>query len=126
MPYRIATDAGFEGTLQKIYDRELSRKPMLLVCVGSDLAIMEALNEYGRPFHQRATELAIPPLSLADAAEMLGLPAADAFDACLVSGGLPLISTNGRRARPPWTTWPLVLILSLPSYFRRGRPGEQA
>jgi AAA+ ATPase superfamily predicted ATPase len=91
MPYLIATDAGFEGTLQKIYDRELSRKPMLLVCVGSDLAIMEALNEYGRPFHQRATELVIPPLSPADAAEMLGLPAADAFDAYLVSGGLPLI-----------------------------------
>src|SRR5450756_265259 len=79
MPYLIATDAGFECTLQKIFDRELSRKPMLLVCVGSDLAMMEALNSYGRPFHQRATELVIPPLSPADAAEMLGLPAADAL-----------------------------------------------
>lgn len=91
MPYLIGTDAGFEGTLQKIFDRELSRKPMLLVCVGSDLARMEALNEYAHPFHQRATELVIPPLSPADAAEMLGLSAADALDAYLVSGGLPLI-----------------------------------
>jgi len=91
MPYLISTDAGFEGTLQKIFDRELSRKPTLLICVGSDLAMMEALNEYGRPFHQRATELVIPPLSPADAAEMLALPAAEAFDAYLVSGGLPLI-----------------------------------
>jgi AAA+ ATPase superfamily predicted ATPase len=91
MPYLIRTDAGFEGTLQKLFDRELSRKPVLLICVGSDLAMMEALNEYGRPFHQRATELVIPPLSPADAAEMLDLPAADAFDAYLVSGGLPLI-----------------------------------
>jgi hypothetical protein len=91
MPYLIATDAGFEGTLQKIFDRELSRKPTLLVCVGSDLAMMEALNEYGRPFHQRATEMVVPPLSPADAAEMLGLPAAEALDAYLVSGGLPLI-----------------------------------
>ena len=91
MPYLIGTDAGFEGTLQKVFDRELSRKPVLLVCVGSDLAMMEALNEYGRPFHQRATELVVPPFSPADAAEMLGLSPADAFDAYLVSGGLPLI-----------------------------------
>lgn len=91
MPYLIKTDPGFEGTLQKTFDRELSRKPVLLICVGSDLAMMEALNEYGRPFHQRATELVVPPLSPADAAEMLGLSAADAFDAYLVSGGLPLI-----------------------------------
>lgn len=91
MPYLIKTDAGFEGTLQKVFDRELSRKPVLLICVGSDLAMMEALNEYGRPFHQRATELVIPPLSPADAAEMLELPAAEALDAYLVSGGLPLI-----------------------------------
>ena len=91
MPYLIKTDTGFEGTLQKVFDRELSRKPVLLVCVGSDLAMMEALNEYGRPFHQRATELVIPPLSPADVAEMLELPAAEAFDAYLVSGGLPLI-----------------------------------
>lgn len=91
MPYLIRTDAGFEGTLQKVFDRELSRKRVLLICVGSDLAMMEAINEYGRPFHQRATELVVPPLSPADAAEMLDLPPAEAFDAYLVSGGLPLI-----------------------------------
>ena len=91
MPYLIQTDPGFEGTLQKAFDRELSRKPVLLICVGSDLAMMEALNEYGRPFHQRATELVVPPLNPADTAEMLSLPAAEAFDAYLVSGGLPLI-----------------------------------
>jgi len=91
MPYLLRADPGFEGTLQKIFDRELSRKRVLLVCVGSHLAMMEALNSYGRPFHQRATELVVPPLSPADAAEMLSLPAAEAFDAYLVSGGLPLI-----------------------------------
>ncbi|RKN49555.1 ATP-binding protein [Micromonospora endolithica] len=91
MPYLIATDPGFEGTLQKVFDRELSRRPVLLVCVGSDLAMMEALNAYGRPFHQRATEMVVPPLSPADVGEMLDLPPADAFDAQLVTGGLPLI-----------------------------------
>lgn len=91
MPYLIATDPGFEGTLQKLFDRELSRRPVLLICIGSDLAMMEALNAYGRPFHQRATEMVVPPLSPADVLEMLAVPAADAFDAYLVSGGLPLI-----------------------------------
>ncbi|MEH0818576.1 ATP-binding protein [Micromonospora sp. CPCC 205714] len=91
MPYLIASDPGFEGTLQKVFDRELSRRPVLLVCVGSDLAMMEALNDYGRPFHQRATEMVIPPLSPADVRDMLDLAPAEAFDAYLVSGGLPLI-----------------------------------
>jgi len=91
MPYLISNDPGFEGTLQKIFDRELSRLPVLLLCIGSDLAMMQALNEYGRPFHQRATEMVVPPLSPADVASLLELPAAEAFDAYLVSGGLPLI-----------------------------------
>lgn len=97
MPYLIANDPGFEGTLQKQFDRVLSRRPVLLICIGSDLAMMEALNEYGRPFHQRATEMVIPPLSPADAATMLDLPAADAFDAYLVTGGLPLIMDEWPR-----------------------------
>lgn len=91
MPYLVAADAGFEGTLQKVFDRELSRRPVLLLCIGSDLAMMEALNDYGRPFHQRATEMVVPPLSPVDVADMLDLPAAEAFDAYLVTGGLPLI-----------------------------------
>lgn len=91
LPYLIANDEGFEGTLQKLFDRELSRRPMLLLCIGSDLAMMEALNAYGRPFHQRATELVVPPLNPADIAAMLNLDAADAFDAYLITGGLPLI-----------------------------------
>jgi uncharacterized protein len=100
MPYLLANDAGFEGTLQKVFDRQLARRPVLLICIGSDLAMMEALNEYGRPFHQRATEMVVPPLSPADVAEMLDLPPAEAFDAYLISGGLPLILDEwpaGRR-----------------------------
>lgn len=91
MPYLIANDPGFEGTLQKLYDRELSRKPVLLLCVGSDLAMMERLNQYDRPFHQRGTEMVVPPLSPADVADMLDLEPAEAFDAFLISGGLPLV-----------------------------------
>lgn len=91
MPYLIKNDPGFEGTLQKIFDREFSRLPVLLLCVGSDLAMMERLNDYDRPFHQRGTEMVVPPLGPADVADMLGLAPAEAIDAYLVSGGLPLV-----------------------------------
>jgi uncharacterized protein len=96
LPYLIANDRGFEGTLQKLFDRELSRLPVLLIGIGSDLAMMEALNEYGRPFHQRATEVVVAPLQPADVAEILDLPAAQAIDAYLVSGGLPLVLDEWR------------------------------
>ena len=91
LPYLTNSDPGFEGTLQKMFDRELSRRRVLLLGIGSDLAMMETLNAYGRPFYQRATEMVVPPLSPAEVGAMLKLGAADAFDAFLVTGGLPLI-----------------------------------
>lgn len=91
LPYLVANDPGLEGTLQKVFDRELSRRPVLLVGIGSDLAMMEALNDYGRPFHQRGTEMVVPPLSPADVADLLGVAPEVAVDAYLVSGGLPLV-----------------------------------
>ena len=47
--------------------------------------------DYGRPFHQRATEMVVPALDPHEVADMLDLEPADAFDAYLVTGGLPLI-----------------------------------
>lgn len=37
--------------LQRAWDRVLEKKPVLLVLIGSDLSMMEALNSDGRPFH---------------------------------------------------------------------------
>ena len=102
MPYLAQEDPAFEGTLQKVFDRTLSRLPVLLVLIGSDIAMMEALNTYGRPFYQRGTEMVIPPLNPAEVAEMLRLPAADAFDAYLVSGGLPLILEEWPEGATLW------------------------
>ena len=79
------------------WDRELSRKPVLLILVGSDLSMMEALTSYGRPFHQRGTQLRVGPLNPADIAAMTGLAAAGAFDAALVTGGLPIICARWRH-----------------------------
>jgi len=97
LPYLTNSDPGFEGTLQKMFDRELSRSRVLLLGIGSDLAMMETLNAYGRPFYQRATEMVVPPLSPAEVGAMLKLGAADAFDAFLVTGGLPLICDEWTR-----------------------------
>lgn len=91
MPYLVREDPTFEGALQKFFDRTLSRLPVLLILIGSDLGMMEELNTYGRPFYQRGTEMIVPPLNPAEVGNMLGLGAADAFDAYLVTGGLPLV-----------------------------------
>ena len=102
LPYLSQSDPSFEGTLQKVFDRYLSSKRVLIIGIGSDLAMMEALNEYGRPFHQRATEMIVPPLSPAEVGDLLALNAADAFDAYLVTGGLPLICDEWSRGRSIW------------------------
>jgi uncharacterized protein len=91
MPYLVGEDPSFEGALQKAFDRTLSKLPVLLVLIGSDVAMMEQLNTYGRPFYQRGTEMVVPPLNPAEVADMLDLAPADAFDAFLVTGGLPLV-----------------------------------
>jgi len=102
MPYLAEQDPAFEGALQKAFDRTLSKLPVLLILIGSDLAMMEALNTYGRPFYQRGTEMIVPPLNPAEVAAMLDLPPADAFDAYLVSGGLPLVLEEWPRGADLW------------------------
>jgi AAA+ ATPase superfamily predicted ATPase len=103
VPYLMDDQGAFESVLQRSWDRELSRKPVLLLLIGSDLSMMEALTSYGRPFHQRATEMAIGPLNPADVATMTGLDAADAIDAALVTGGLPVICARWRDSEDLWS-----------------------
>lgn len=97
VPYLTVADPGLEGVLQRAWDRSLSRVPVLLLLIGSDLSMMAALNDYGRPFHQRGTPMVLSPLNPADLATLLDLPAADAIDAHLVTGGLPLICADWPR-----------------------------
>ena len=94
VPYLMGLDDVFEGTLQRSWDRFLERKPVLLILIGSDLSMMEALNSYERPFHQRGREMVVGPLNPAEVAAMLGLEAAAALDAALLTGGLPLICSD--------------------------------
>ncbi|TDD57618.1 ATP-binding protein [Kribbella antibiotica] len=91
VPWLVEQDGEFEGALQTIWDRFLSAKPVLLLLVGSDLSVMEALQSYGRPFFGRAATMAVRPLHLADVQAMTGLTAVDSIDAYLMTGGFPEI-----------------------------------
>ncbi|MGW0757224.1 ATP-binding protein [Streptomyces sp. NPDC002814] len=96
VPWLVEQDAEFEGALQTVWDRHLSAKPVLLVLVGSDMSVMEALQSYGRPFFGRATKMTVQPLHLADVQAMTELEAADAVDALLITGGFPEIVQSWR------------------------------
>lgn len=101
IPWLLEADPAAEGALQTAWDRHLSKQPVLLLLIGSDLAMMERLGDHGRAFHQRGAEFVLPPLNPAEVGEMLGLEPADAFDAALVTGGLPLVC----REWPRGATW---------------------
>ena len=96
------TDEGsraIESLISAAWERRLSRTPVLLVLVGSDLAMMERLTEYGRPLYDRAARLlVVAPLTPGDIAAIAGLAPAEAFDAYAVIGGLPAFATAWRRA----------------------------
>jgi uncharacterized protein len=89
LPWLAEQDTIFDGALQTAWDRLLSRKPVLLLLLGSDLHMMERLTAYDRPFFGRADNLLLGPLNPAEVGDALGLQAADAIDAFLLSGGLP-------------------------------------
>ncbi|MEV6910070.1 ATP-binding protein [Amycolatopsis sp. NPDC051071] len=91
VPWLVEQDSEFEGALQTVWDRYLSAKPVLLLLVGSDLSMMESLQEYGRPFHGRAARMLVRPLDPGDVQEMTALDSAEAFDAFLITGGFPEI-----------------------------------
>lgn len=97
-----------EGVLQAVWDRVLGRAPVMLVVVGSDLAMMEALATHGRPLFGRPTrELVVDPFSPLEVQGLTGLSAAEALDAHLVVGGFPVLAGGWGRAR------------TVPAYLRR-------
>lgn len=103
-PYLVAHDPSIEATFQKCWDRLLSRRHVLLILVGSDLAMMDALTTPGRPFHQRGTEMVVSALSPAESGEMVGARSAAAcFDAHLITGGMPLICREWPPGASMWT-----------------------
>jgi len=102
LPYLIESEPAIEGTLQKAWDRLLSKAHVLLVLVGSDLSMMEALGEHGRPLYGRLREIVVPPLTPAELDELLDLDAPAALDAYLVIGGFPRLASLPRHCEGIW------------------------
>ena len=101
LPYLIDSDPAIEATLQAAW-RRLEREPLLVVLVGSDLTMMEALNSYGRPLYGRLRELVVPPFTAAETADSLCLEAADALDAQVVIGGMPRLAALWHDGEDLW------------------------
>jgi AAA+ ATPase superfamily predicted ATPase len=100
LPWLAEQDPVFDGALQTAWDRLLAGRPVLLLLLGSDLHMMERFTAYDRPFYGRADSLVLGPLNPAETGDALGLDAADAIDAHLVSGGLPGILRAWPHATP--------------------------
>lgn len=102
LPWLVAADPTLEGVLQVVWDRVLERLPVLLVLVGSDVAMMDRLTDHDRALFGRAQPLVVPALDLADLAEALpGWSPAEVIDAAVVTGGYPrLVSDLTRRPAP--------------------------
>jgi AAA+ ATPase superfamily predicted ATPase len=98
-PWLTASDAGLEGELQAVWDRTLEKLPVLLILVGSDVAMMERLGQHGRPLFGRLQPLVVPPLNPAEVAQALPeLTAVEVFDAYLVTGGYPRLVSGLARS----------------------------
>lgn len=92
LPWLLEVVPGGAGELQRVWDQQLSRRPVLLLLLGSDLAMMEQLTGPDQPFHGRGTEMILRALTPGDVATMTGLAGMDAFDAYLITGGQPQIA----------------------------------
>jgi len=102
LPSLIESEPAIEAILQKQWDRSLEARPILLLLIGSDVSMMSALGEYGRPLYGRLTEMTIGPLSPAAIGEMLELSATAALDAYLAIGGFPRLAEIWQRGEDLW------------------------
>ncbi|MER6015420.1 ATP-binding protein [Streptomyces bluensis] len=96
VPWLAEADPGFDAALKTAWDMHLSDRPVLLLLLGSDLAMMDRLTSYDHPFYGRAGQYTVGPLNPADVRDATELDAASAFDAYLVTGGFPEVVTGWR------------------------------
>lgn len=98
--------AELEGVLQAVWDRVLEKLPVVLVLVGSDLAMMERIARHDRPLFGRVRELVVPAFDPAEVGTALaGLSPFETFDAYLVTGGYPRLVANLRASGQSMSKW---------------------
>ena len=99
-PWLIESDASIEGELQALWDRTLDKLPILLILIGSDVAMMQRVSEHDRPLFGRTQQLVVAALNPAEVASaLLGRSATDVFDSYLVTGGYPRLVATYAAAR---------------------------
>jgi uncharacterized protein len=96
LPWLSEQEPSIEGLLQTAWDRHLGRLPILLVLIGSDLHMMEALERYDRPLHGRVKPFIIEPLNPAEISGMVRTDPATALDAYCMLGGFPQLAATWR------------------------------
>ena len=100
VPWLAEADPTFDAALKTAWDMHLSAKPVLLLLLGSDLAMMDRLTSYDHPFYGRAGQYTVGPLNPADVRTATGLDAAAALDAYLITGGFPEVVTDWLPQEP--------------------------
>ncbi|HSZ14215.1 MAG TPA: ATP-binding protein [Solirubrobacteraceae bacterium] len=102
LPFLIESEPAIEAIIQKQWDRRLEAQPVLLLLIGSDVSMMAALNDYGRPLYGRLTEMTVGPLSPAAIGDMLDLSPTATLDAYLAIGGFPRLAQIWHRGEDLW------------------------
>ncbi len=98
-PWLAQSSPSLEGAVQAVWDRVFESIPVLLILIGSDLTMMEALTSYDRPLFGRAKEFVVDPFTVADTAAMIGVDDGSvAVDAQVVTGGYPRLCLEWREA----------------------------
>ncbi|MHB8288601.1 MAG: ATP-binding protein [Acidimicrobiales bacterium] len=99
-PWAEEASRGLDGLLQSVWDQDLSRRPVLMILVGSDQAMMDRQFAHDRPLFGRLDQtVVVEPFNPAETAQALGgvrTPMA-VFDAQLVTGGFPELVAHARR-----------------------------
>lgn len=111
LPWLLESVQGGAGELQRVWDRRLAGKPVLLLLLGSDLGLMQNLTASDQPFYGRSVEMVLEPLHPREVARMTQLDPMSAFDAYLITGGLPLVAQEW----PPGMSPPAFLEQSFAS-----------
>ncbi len=99
LPYLTERDPDVTADLQLAWDRILEKVPLLLICIGSDVRMMESLLAERAPLYGRPTvELRVAPLDPAVVARLTDAPdSAAAFDRYLIVGGFPELASSWPR-----------------------------
>jgi AAA+ ATPase superfamily predicted ATPase len=101
-PWANESSPGLDGLLQSLWDLMFARRPVLVLLIGSDEAMMDQLFEHDRPLFGRLDgNFVVEPFNPAETAQALGgsRSPVEVFDTQLITGGFPELVAHARRFR---------------------------